>query len=89
MGTEFWRCRGQGLNIPVCLRGRDPTFPARPSQCADVYMACAAMGRAGMEAACASLDTLEPTVTTVSSCWAGTPLQPEQDGTSACSLASF
>lgn len=69
--------------------GWDPTFPVCPSQCAAVYLACAATGRAGMEAACASLDTLDPAVTAVSSCWASTPHWPEQDGTSACSPTSF
>lgn len=54
---------------------RFPPLPACPSQCAAVCMACAAMGRSGMAAACALLDTLDPAVTKVSSCWGSRSLQ--------------
>lgn len=38
------------------------------SPCATVCMACADTGHSGMEAACALLDTLEPTVTKNCTC---------------------
>lgn len=63
---------------------RVPPVPGCSSQCAAVCMACADMGHLGMEAACALLDTLDSTVTKVSSAagtvWAAGPWWPEQEG---------
>lgn len=51
----------------VSLReARVPPVPGCSSQYAAVCMACADVGHSGMEAACALLATLEPTVTKVS-----------------------
>lgn len=61
-----------------------PRVPGYSSQCAAVCMACADVGHLGMEAAYALLDTLDPTVTKVSSAtgtsWAAGPWWPEQEG---------
>lgn len=54
--------------VPLAEAGVPPVR-VYPSQSAAVCMACAAMGHSGMEAACALLDSLDPTVTKVSSCW--------------------
>lgn len=42
MGTEFWRCRGQGFNIPVCLQvGPGSHFPCMSLPvCRCVYGVC-------------------------------------------------
>lgn len=76
---------------------RVPPVPGRSSQCAAVCMACADTGPSGMEAACALLGTLDPTVTKVSRA-AGTAWERGRlgdrcslnlSGNSFCTLISF